>query len=160
MGKILMIHYEKCTGCRLCMLACSLKKEGDYNPSNSRMALLKGEAMGLNLPMVCYQCSRAPCMNICPKKALYRKMDAEIILWNPKLCIGCGLCVRACPFGAIVKHSGDGAVRKCDLCDGDPECVKYCAYGALEYVEETEEVMEKRRVSLAKLPTLFQTFVE
>lgn len=138
------------------MLACSSKKEGDYNPSNSRMALLKGGAMGINLPMVCYQCSKAPCANICPTKALYRQMDTGSILWNSELCIGCGMCVKACPFGAIVRDLRNGMIRKCDLCDGDPECIRYCAYGALEYVEETKEVIEKRRASLLKLSSLFQ----
>ncbi len=41
------------------------------------------------------------------------------------------------PYNAISVL--DGEVVKCDLCGGDPKCVKYCSTGAIQYLEETEE---------------------
>jgi Fe-S-cluster-containing hydrogenase component 2 len=44
--------------------------------------------------------------------------------------------------------------RKCDLCGGDPQCVKFCISGALQFVE-AEEAFAFRRTSLdAKLTDL------
>ena len=40
-------------------------------------------------------------------------------------CTGCKLCIKACPFGAI-QVGPNREILKCDLCGGDPECVKYC----------------------------------
>jgi Fe-S-cluster-containing hydrogenase component 2 len=62
-------------------------------------------------------------------------------------CIGCGICVDECRYDAI-KITKQKAII-CDLCWGDPECVKRCPTEALEYVEapesfETPETVFKR----------------
>jgi len=41
MSKVLMIDYEKCTGCRICEMACSAKHEGAINPFQSRIKIVK-----------------------------------------------------------------------------------------------------------------------
>ena len=54
-----------------------------------------------------------------------------------ELCIGCEACVEACgsvftpPRPRFDAHTG--VAVKCHLCFGEPQCVKYCPYGALEY---------------------------
>jgi Fe-S-cluster-containing hydrogenase component 2 len=52
-------------------------------------------------------------------------------------CIGCYECITACPFNAIRVDTGEGLVFKCDLCGGDPECVKWCPTGSIVYVERS-----------------------
>ena len=44
-------------------------------------------------------------------------------------------CVKACPFGAMRVDPHTGHVFKCDLCEGDPECAKWCPTGALQFVD-------------------------
>ena len=58
------------------------------------------------------------------ERMLYLK-DVVTLNLNEEKCIGCLACVDACPFGAI-QINPDGDVLKCDLCGGDPVCVKYC----------------------------------
>jgi Fe-S-cluster-containing hydrogenase component 2 len=36
-------------------------------------------------------------------------------------------------------------VIKCDLCEGDPLCARFCSYGALEYLDASEHTVRKRR---------------
>jgi Fe-S-cluster-containing dehydrogenase component len=50
-------------------------------------------------------------------------------------CIGCAACVDACPFGVATLHPVAGTAIICDLCGGDPACVKRCATGAIVYAE-------------------------
>jgi Fe-S-cluster-containing hydrogenase component 2 len=42
-------------------------------------------------------------------------------------------------------HSFKGKIIKCDTCDGDPLCVKFCSTGALKYEEETREIVDRRK---------------
>ena len=49
----------------------------------------------------------------------------------------------ACPYGAVGSLSGE--ILRCDLCDGEPVCVKYCSTDALVYEEETDELLERRK---------------
>ena len=61
-------------------------------------------------------------------------------IWNidDGQCIGCGTCAEECPFGAIIVHQDSKSPFKCDLCKGDPACVKSCPTGALKYDSETD----------------------
>ena len=100
-GKALMINDEKCTGCRLCELVCSVMHDGISNPSRSRIKVIKWEAEGLYIPMSCQQCQDAPCMNVCPVKAISRDEDLARVIVDYDVCIGCRACVSACAFGAM-----------------------------------------------------------
>ena len=52
---------------------------------------------------------------------------------DESLCVGCGTCVDACPFGMAALHPESGLAIICDLCGGDPACVKRCVTGAIVY---------------------------
>lgn len=145
MAKILFINYEKCTGCRQCELVCSVQHTGASNPSRANIHVVKWEAEGFYLPVFCQQCVDAPCMNVCPKKAISREEESGRVVIDYDLCIGCRACVVACPFGAMGFDSIDQKVIKCDLCDGDPQCVRFCETRAIEFVETTTANYQKMR---------------
>lgn len=151
MGKVLMVNYEKCTGCRLCELVCSVVHQGVSNPSRSRIKVVKWEAEGLYVPMTCQQCQDAPCMNVCPVKAISRDENLDYVKIDYDVCIGCRACVSACPFGAMSFDIVDRQVIKCDLCDGDPQCVRFCEVNALEYVDSDQVSVLKKRVAAQRL---------
>ena len=143
MGKVLMISHEKCTGCRQCELVCSVSHEGVSNPSRARINVVKWEAEGLYIPMSCQQCEDAPCKAVCPVKAIsyYRRYQGDgaldYVRVDYDVCIGCRLCVAVCPFGVMNFDAVDKKVIKCDLCEGDPICVRFCDAKALDYVDTT-----------------------
>jgi carbon-monoxide dehydrogenase iron sulfur subunit len=144
-GKVLYINYEKCTGCRLCELVCAVLHDGMSNPDRSRIKVMKWEAEGLYIPMSCQQCEDAPCMNVCPVKAIYRDHDINRVMVDYDKCIGCRSCVTVCPFGAMSFNAIDGRVFKCDVCDGDPQCVRFCEEKAVDYVDASEVAILKKR---------------
>jgi len=150
-GKALMINYEKCTGCRLCELVCSVMHDGVSNPSRSRIKVIKWEAEGLYIPMSCQQCEDAPCMNVCPVKAISRDETLGRVMVDYDVCIGCRACVSACPFGAMSFDVIAKKVIKCDLCDGEPQCVRFCEVHALEYVDADKVSILKQRDAAHRL---------
>lgn len=150
MAKILMINHEKCTGCRLCELVCSVSHEGVSNPTRSRINVIKWEAEGLYIPMSCQQCEDAPCMTICPVKAISRDQALDYVKIDYDVCIGCRSCVAVCPFGAMGFNVKDKKVFKCDLCEGDPQCVRFCDVKAVEYVDGNQLNIIKKREAAKK----------
>jgi carbon-monoxide dehydrogenase iron sulfur subunit len=150
-GKVLAINHEKCTGCRLCEMVCSVSHDGASNPSRSRIKVMKWEAEGLYIPMSCQQCQDAPCMIICPVRAISRDETLSRVMVNHNKCIGCRSCVAVCPFGAMNFSGLDRKVFKCDLCDGDPQCVRFCDVKAVDYVDPERVSTSKKRAAAERI---------
>jgi Fe-S-cluster-containing hydrogenase component 2 len=151
MAKALYIDHEKCTGCRLCELVCAVKHDGMSNPARARIKVMKWEQEGIYVPISCQQCQDAPCMNICPAKAISRDLEQSRVTVDYDKCIGCRFCVAVCPFGAMSFNVIDRKVFKCDLCDGDPQCVRFCDRKAVDFVSPDEVSVDKRRTAAERL---------
>jgi anaerobic carbon-monoxide dehydrogenase iron sulfur subunit len=151
MAKALYIDYQKCTGCRLCELVCAVKHDGISNPTRSRIKVMKWEQEGLYIPMSCQQCQDAPCLNVCPVKAISKDEELGRVMVDYDVCIGCRSCVAVCPFGAMNFNIIDKRVFKCDLCDGDPQCVRFCDRKAVDYVSPDEVSIGKKREAAGRL---------
>ena len=151
MGKVLAINHEKCTGCRLCELVCSVYHDGVSNAARSRIKIIKWEQEGRYIPMSCQQCQDAPCMLVCPVKAISRDETLSRVMVNHDKCIGCRSCVTVCPFGAMGFNVIDRKNFKCDLCDGDPQCVRFCDVKAVEYVDPNQVSLSKKRVAAERI---------
>jgi len=151
MAKALYVDYQKCTGCRTCELVCAVQHDGCSNPTRSRIKVVKWESRGLYIPMSCQQCQDAPCMNICPVKAISKDDELGRVMVDYDTCIGCRSCVSICPFGAMSFNVIDKMVFKCDLCDGDPQCVRFCDVKAVDLVEENDVSILKTRSAAEKI---------
>jgi Fe-S-cluster-containing hydrogenase component 2 len=151
MGKVLQVNFEKCTGCRLCENVCSVFHDGVSNPARSRIKVIKWESEGIYIPMSCQQCQDAPCMIICPVKAITRDEKLSRVMVNQDKCIGCRSCVTVCPFGAMNFNVIDRKVFKCDYCDGDPQCVRFCDMKAVDFIEPDRVSISKKRSAAEKI---------
>ena len=131
-------NFDQCTGCDICRLECSFKSCGGYNP---RLALLRIEAGSDGLtafPVVCHQCENAFCEKVCPHDAMHRDEETGVPVISAEKCRKCGMCMQYCPLQVIIKNENGHAV-KCDLCGGDPLCVKVCPTGALTLIREVKQ---------------------
>ena len=133
--KRIKVKAENCAGCRQCEMVCSFQHNKKFSPSLARVTVHKNDRDGLDYPVMCHQCRQCPPIEACPTGAISK--TAEGWTWvDWQTCIGCGACVEACKYDAI-KLTNEKALI-CDLCGGEPECVKRCPTGALEYVEAPE----------------------
>ncbi|HTO61667.1 MAG TPA: 4Fe-4S dicluster domain-containing protein [Bradyrhizobium sp.] len=155
MAKMLMIHADKCTGCRNCELACSMSHEGAFRLQATSVHVYTWEREGFSVPMMCQQCSDAPCVKVCTPNALTRDATTGLVNLNHAKCIGCKMCVQACPFGNAVWDEAANKIHKCDTCGGDPQCAKFCPSHALEWVDDTVATRDRKRAFAAKFKDAF-----
>ncbi len=135
--KTIRVNVDTCSGCRRCELVCSFAHENRFRPSASRIAVVKEDSWGFDLPVFCDHCEQCPALESCPPKALSRNENG-LILVDEEKCSGCGNCVKTCSLGAIRLDSVKHVPLFCDLCGGEPQCVKNCPTNALTY-SATEE---------------------
>jgi len=151
MEKILVVDFEKCSGCKQCEFTCSFMKEKTFNPIKSRIRLTRNDELGIDFPIVCQHCAEPICRDVCPMNAIRKDEKTGVFVINSDICIGCRTCFNACPIGAIQIDIDTKKAFKCDLCGGDPECVKACTYGALEYIDRSKASIEKRKNKIKKI---------
>ncbi len=153
--KVISVNPEKCVGCRLCELACSLKNTREFNPMRARIQVVGFEEI-FSIPLTCFQCERPFCKDVCPTRAITRNQKSGVVKVSKSKCIGCRMCTVACPFGNIGYSTTERTAVKCDLCEGEPECVLFCPTMALEWKEIDSVVVDKKRSLLEKLKGGFE----
>ena len=135
MSKRLAVIPELCSDCRICELVCSIKHFGVINTKKAAIRIVNTYPHPvMRMPVVCSQCRKPACAAVCPANAL-AWIDGVVLL-DEEACISCYKCVEACPFGAMYAHEDCDRPIKCDMCGGEPECVKNCPLGAIRLIPE------------------------
>ena len=129
------IDQRTCIGCHACTVACKTEHEVPLGQFRTWVKYVdKGEwpsstrSFGV---MRCNHCTDAPCVAICPTKALFKRPDG-IVDFDSDRCIGCKSCMQACPYDAIYIDEETHTAAKCNFCahrvdDGlQPACVVVC----------------------------------
>jgi Fe-S-cluster-containing dehydrogenase component len=141
MRNCLVIDLDRCSGCDSCVAACKHENGvalGVYYNHVKTVGPV-GEWPRIEqywLPTQCQQCENAPCVEVCPTGASYRDDEYGLVLIDAETCIGCQLCMSACPFGARCYDEDQNIVVKCTCCiqrlkEGEkPACVHNCCCGA------------------------------
>ena len=133
----MIVDIDRCWGCKACQVACK-REHGlaseDFKPVEVfRVENMQGDRVRCDfLPIACQHCTSPACAEVCPRGALVRTDEGLIAVVEDR-CIGCGLCFRKCPYGAIGLKIVDGKVEldaeKCNHCG---RCVKSCPVDAWE----------------------------
>jgi len=125
---------------------CSFGRTKTFNPRLSAVTVIDYEEALTSVPVMCMQCDEACCVKVCPVNALFRDENG-VIAKNSEKCIVCKMCVSACPLGNMSYSPTTKEVFKCDLCGGDPKCVKFCTSNAIQFVDPTDSPDRKKAVA-------------
>ncbi len=154
----ILVDIEKCLGCGICVIAC--KQENNLPPHaedvpgtvgiawNQVAQIVEGKYPNATVEYLysqCMHCSSPPCVDACPKGAIYKREDGIVIIAESK-CNACSdqtggikKCISACPYGAIQFNIEKKVVQSCTLCSHrvesglDPACVRACIGTCLEF---------------------------
>jgi Fe-S-cluster-containing dehydrogenase component len=116
---------ERCIECNACVTACKNEHEVPWGINRRRVVTINdGKPGERSISVACMHCSDAPCMAVCPVDCFYQ--TEGVVLHSKDLCIGCGYCFYACPFGApqfpqAGNFGSRGKMDKCTFCAGGPE---------------------------------------
>lgn len=141
MQKGFYLDLTRCTSCYACVIACKARntplEEKVYWRSVITLETGTYPAVRLaNVSLSCLHCRAPACKEVCPTKAIRKRAEDGIVIVNQNLCIGCKMCLMACPFG-IPQFGKNGMMQKCDFCLDrlekalDPACVNVCPSKAL-----------------------------
>ena len=170
----MIIDLRSCDGCQSqgkppqCTLACI---EGHFAPEPMEwIQVYEGDLAGGGtqfIPTPCQQCQNPPCVNVCPVAATFSTPEGTVLIDQDR-CIGCRICMAACPYDRRFFNWGDapippealladyhpehqvptrrGTVMKCDFCPDMartgtlPYCVMGCPNNAIYYGDLEEDV--------------------
>lgn len=164
MKGMIVVRAQRCLGCKSCEIACAVEHSASRDlyqaihespAPSARLEVAVGE--GFVVPLQCRQCADAPCIEICPTKALSRADAGSPVVIDHDLCVGCQWCVLACPFGVIQMDDKAKTIIKCDQCferlqrDELPACVSSCPTKALAFRTMQEILAEKREAYLVEI---------
>jgi anaerobic carbon-monoxide dehydrogenase iron sulfur subunit len=124
---------DKCTGCDLCAEVCSLSKWNEVKPAAAAIHIGRetSEYFGAFTCSVCDMTHDQACVDSCPQDALSYDADAGVVRVDTELCTMCENCLDACANVRVDREAERIVI--CDLCGGDPMCVKWCPEGALSW---------------------------
>jgi Fe-S-cluster-containing hydrogenase component 2 len=142
---VLLIDLDTCVRCDECVRGCA-----DAHDGVPRFVREGAKFQNFTVTTACYHCTDPVCMIGCPTGAISRPLGTREVAVNPATCIGCGNCVRRCPWGNILTVPFDSPrvgeqidlATKCDLCIERPEgpaCVQMCPHGSARRVNFKDE---------------------
>ena len=166
---VMIIDLKKCDGCKTCTTAC---QSAHFIPFNQEWIKVYDLEDAFHeeyfFPRPCMNCQNAPCIKVCPVGASYYNEDNVSII-DHRICIGCRMCMSACPYGARsfnwaepphtpeeLAHTYSpeepwphmrGVPEKCDFCTTHaskgmlPPCILGCAPGALYFGDFHEDAV-------------------
>ncbi len=129
------IDQRTCIGCHACTVACKTEHEVPLGQFRTWVKYVdKGAYPSTTREfgvMRCNHCTDAPCVAICPTKALFKRDDG-IVDFDKDRCIGCKSCMQGCPYDAIYIDADTHTAAKCNFCAHrvdaglEPACVVVC----------------------------------
>jgi Fe-S-cluster-containing hydrogenase component 2 len=150
MTRIVAVDPDACVACHQCEYVCAFRQTGDFQRSAAFIRVNFYPEERACVPLTCMHCDDAWCLEICPSGAISRDAQTAAVVIDRTRCAGCKMCLLACPYGNIRFDPSSGVAGKCDLCDGDPACVRTCGAGALRFME-ADELVESRREAVDTL---------
>lgn len=167
---VMVIDLANCDGCRKCTEACQAMHDTEPDREWIKVFRMKDTETTAPyfLPRPCFHCDNPPCTKVCPVNATFKRQDGIVLVDNER-CIGCRMCMAACPYSvrffnwshpiqtpevANMAYSPEqsiprrmGTVEKCDFCPDMirqgkmPACVMGCPMNVIYFGDQNEDAV-------------------
>lgn len=169
---VMVIDEAKCDGCKKCTKACQAMHYTESDREWIKVFTMKdaGATAPYFFPKPCFHCDNPPCTKVCPVNATFKRQDGIVLIDNER-CIGCRMCMAACPYSTRffnwsapsaeqdaavgnMPYSPEqsvprrmGTVEKCDFCPDMirqgkmPACVSGCPMDAIYFGDQNEDAV-------------------
>ncbi|CAB1218566.1 4Fe-4S dicluster domain-containing protein [Serratia liquefaciens] len=156
-----LVDMRGCYGCKTCSMAC---KSENATPAGVLWRRVREfhfddpNAMAF-ISMSCNHCDDPQCMKVCPADTYSKRPDGIVVQDHDK-CIGCRMCIMACPYNAPVFDPVEGKTSKCNLCAERldegllPRCVASCPAGVLQF-GDIDELRARHSADLTRIETRY-----
>ena len=111
------MNNKNCYGCKTCSIACKSEKQLNEGVLLRKVSCIRQDSpVNVSfLSMSCNHCEDPACVKACPVEA-YTKLDNGIVKQDHDKCIGCKMCIEACPYNAPCYDEEESKTYKCDMC--------------------------------------------
>jgi len=135
----LVFHPEKCDGCLECEKVCTSAHASSVASGRPRIKVTK--AGDKYRAVMCVHCETCAPSEVCPSALLEFHSDGKYWTLDEHRCFACMACIPRCPFDGVFFEGAFGVetAYSCDLCLGEPKCIKACPKGALTLDKSREE---------------------
>lgn len=180
---VFVVDQRKCDGCKKCTQAC--QKMHYLKPDEEWIRVYEVDGSGGQksfMPRPCMMCENPPCERVCPVGATFKDAEGMVLIDQSK-CIGCRMCMSACPYEARTFNWGDplkppaavavkntpefpvpqvkGTAGKCVFCVHNlrqgklPACIDACSMNAL-YIGDRKTDLLSNREETVKLSSFLK----
>ncbi|MDP3002884.1 MAG: 4Fe-4S dicluster domain-containing protein [Bacteroidales bacterium] len=169
---VMVIDLAKCDGCKKCTEACQVMHYTESDREWIKVFRIQDAdaTAPYFFPKPCFHCDNPPCTKVCPVNATFKRQDGIVLIDNVR-CIGCRMCMAACPYSTRffnwsqpdpgqtaeignVPYSPEqsvprriGTVEKCDFCPDMirqgkiPACVSSCPMDTIYFGDQNENAV-------------------
>lgn len=163
---VMLVDTKRCIACNSCAVACKVENNLPKDVWWNRVMTVGGPHLDApsgtypslemyNVTVACQHCENPACVKVCPVGATYKDPETGVVRQDYDKCIGCRMCMAACPYNARsfnwaepafvpdfaygdgqVERRERGVAEKCTLCKErtdrgeEPRCVQCCPLDA------------------------------
>lgn len=135
----MVIDTKKCVGCHVCAMACKTENNLPNDVWWNRIFTDNGGEMGFDMvggsypdnlqfgyiPVACQHCENPACVKVCPVGATYKDPETGVVRQDYDKCIGCRMCVAACPYTGVRSFNWEEPAYYADFALGDADAAKH-----------------------------------
>lgn len=129
------INLHRCIGCNTCAVACKMQNNVSdgmlwnrvLTEGCERFDSAEGTYPNLSrtyLPLACQHCENPACERVCPTGATYKDDKGRVEIDYDK-CIGCRMCLAACPYTGVRSFNWEEPAYYADFALGDADAAKH-----------------------------------
>ncbi len=127
-GMVLDLH--RCIGCHTCSVSCKLANNLSDKTWWNRVTTDGGDEMDTaagefpnlwmqHISISCQHCDNPACVKVCPVGATYKREEDGVVFQDYDKCIGCRMCIAACPYTGVRSFNWDEPAYSVDVAVGD-----------------------------------------